>query len=238
MLDKYSPLQNRLLRLLSTKAQSKLFTQLKLEKMPSGKVLFETGQVVNHVYFPLDCIVSSLCTLRDGNSAEIYLTGNDGVVGLASIIDSERAICRSVVQSAGAAYQLEMSIIKQAFTQDAEVRTPLLLYALCIFKQMAQTAACIRHHTIDQQLCRWILLSIDLLPDNQLSMTHELIAHMLGVRRERVTEAAGRLHKQGLIEYSRGQIKILDRTGLEQLSCECYLSVKTTTDRLLPNSYA
>ena len=103
---------------------------------------------------------------------------------------------------------------------------------------MAQTAACIRHHTIDQQLCRWILLSIDLLPDNQLSMTHELIAHMLGVRRERVTEAAGRLHKQGLIEYSRGQIKILDRTGLEQLSCECYLSVKTTTDRLLPNSYA
>ena len=131
MLDKYSPLQNRLLRLLSTKAQSKLFTQLKLEKMPSGKVLFETGQVVNHVYFPLDCIVSSLCTLRDGNSAEIYLTGNDGIVGLASIIDSERAICRSVVQSAGVAYQLEMSIIKQAFTQDSEVRTPLLLYALC-----------------------------------------------------------------------------------------------------------
>jgi len=201
--------------------------------MPLGEVLYESGNVLRHVYFPTDSIVSLLYVLEDGASAEIAVVGNDGVIGIALFMGGETTPSRAVVQSAGHAYRLIGQRLKEEFHSNGELQFLLLRYTQSLITQMTQTAVCNRHHSVDQQLCRWLLLSLDRLSSNQLTMTQELIADMLGVRREGVTEAAGKLQKLGVIRYARGQITVLDRAQLEHLSCECYAVVKRETDRLL-----
>ena len=189
---------------------------------------------LRHIYFPTDSIVSLLYVLEDGSSAEICVVGNDGVIGVSLFMGGETTTSRAIVQSGGSAYRLTGRRLKQEFERQGETMHILLRYTQALITQMAQTAVCNRHHTVDQQLCRWLLLSLDRLPDNKLAMTQELIANMLGVRREGVTDAAGKLQKLGVITYTRGLITVLDRHRLEQLSCECYSVVKKETDRLLP----
>lgn len=229
-----SPDQNRLLAALPADACNRLFSHLELVDLPLGKVLYESGDAQRHVYFPVNCIVSLLYVLESGASAEISVVGNEGIVGVALFMGGSSSLNRAIVQSAGSAYRLSGQRLKDEFNIHADLLQLLLRYTQCLITQMAQTAVCNRHHNIDQQLCRWLLLSLDRLPDNQLNMTQELIANMLGVRREGVTEAAGKLHKLGVINYNRGHITVLDRPLLEQLSCECYAVVKKETDRLLP----
>lgn len=229
----HNPTQNNLLSLLSTDVQQRLFPHLELVAMPLGKVLYESGDTQRYAYFPVDCIISLLCVLKNGASAEIAVVGYDGMVGVALFLGGNSTTSSAVVQSAGWSYRLLAKRLKDEFNQHDELMLLLLRYNQALCTQVAQTAACNRHHSIDQQLCRWLLLSLDRLPDNQLVMTQELIANMLGVRREGVTEAACRLHKQGVINYSRGHITVTDRPKLEQLSCECYLTVKNETERLL-----
>jgi CRP-like cAMP-binding protein len=202
--------------------------------MPLGKVLYESGDVLRHVYFPIDSIVSLLYVLKDGESAEISVVGNEGLIGIALFMGGETTPSRAIVQSAGRAYRLAGQRLKEEFRRDGEMQHLLLRYTQALITQMAQTAVCNRHHTVDQQLCRWLLLSLDRLTSNKLTMTQELIANMLGVRREGVTEAAGKLQKLGVIAYRRGQITVLDRPRLEKLCCECYAVVKKESDRLLP----
>lgn len=202
--------------------------------MPLGKVLYESGDKLRHVYFPTDSIVSLLYVMESGASAEISVVGNEGIVGVSLFMGGESTPSRAIVQSGGTAYRLLGQRLKDEFNRHGELLVLMLRYTQSLITQMAQTAVCNRHHSIDQQLCRWLLLSLDRLPGNQLTMTQELIANMLGVRREGVTEAAGKLQKLGVIEYNRGRITVLDRAKLEQLSCECYGVVKTETDRLLP----
>jgi CRP-like cAMP-binding protein len=210
---------------------------LQLTSLPLGKVLHEPGQAQAYTYFPVDCIVSLLYVLNDGDSAEISVVGNDGVVGIVSFMGGESTRSRAMVQSAGRAYQMAGYHLKEIFRTDETMRSLLLRYTQALITQMAQTAVCNRHHSVDQQLCRWLLLSLDRLPSNQLIMTQELIANMLGVRREGVTEAAGKLEILGVIRYTRGKITVLDRPRLEQLCCECYAVVKRETDRLRPPAY-
>jgi CRP-like cAMP-binding protein len=200
--------------------------------MPLGKVLYEAGDVLRHVYFPVDCIVSLLYVMENGESAEISVVGNEGLVGIALFMGGETTPSRAIVQSAGYAYQLSAQKLKDEFHRNANLQVLLLRYTQALITQMSQTAVCNRHHSVDQQLCRWLLLSLDRLPSNQLVMTQELIANMLGVRREGVTDAAGKLQKLGVIQYQRGHITVLDRPKLEHLSCECYRVVKKETDRL------
>lgn len=233
-----SPLQNHLLAALPSAIQQRLFPQLELTSLPLGKVLYESGDTMRYVYFPTDAIVSLLYVMESGDSAEISVVGNDGLVGVSLFMGGESTSSRAVVQSAGSAYRLVGQRLKDEFYRHTELMLLLLRYTQSLITQMAQTAVCNRHHTIDQQLCRWLLLSLDRLPGNTLNMTQELIANMLGVRREGVTEAAGKLQKLGVIEYSRGHINILDRSRLEALSCECYAVVKRESDRLLPNHQA
>jgi CRP-like cAMP-binding protein len=202
--------------------------------MPLGKVLYEPGDLLRHVYFPLDCIVSLLYVTEDGSSAEIAVVGNEGIVGIALFMGGETTPSRAVVQSEGHALRLSSQRLKDEFHSSSELQHLLLRYTQALITQMAQTAVCNRHHSIEQQLCRWLLLSLDRLSGDTLAMTHELIANMLGVRREGVTEAAGKLQKFGVIHYSRGHITVLDRPKLEQLCCECYAVVKRESDRLLP----
>lgn len=230
-----SPKQNNILAALSAEVQERLFPQLELVQLQLGKVLYESGDALRHVYFPTDSIVSLLYVMEDGASAEISVVGNEGVVGVALFMGGESTPSRAVVQSAGHAYRLQGQKIKDEFNRHGEILQLLLRYTQSLITQMAQTAVCNRHHSIDQQLCRWLLLALDRLPGNKLDMTQELIANMLGVRREGVTDAAGKLQKLGVIEYSRGHITVLDRPLLEQLSCECYAVVKRETDRLLPH---
>jgi CRP-like cAMP-binding protein len=225
---------NHLLAGLTLEERNRLFPHLQLVAMPLGKVLYESGSLLRHVYFPLDCIVSLLYVMQNGASAEISVVGNEGLIGVALFMGGETTPSRAVVQSAGHAYRLEGQILKDEFHRNGGLQLILLRYTQALITQMAQTAVCNRHHSVDQQLCRWLLLSLDRLPDNKLTMTQELIANMLGVRREGVTEAAGKLLKLGVITYSRGQITVLNRARLEQLSCECYAVVKKETDRLLP----
>lgn len=201
--------------------------------MTLGMVLYESGDTMRHVYFPVDSIVSLLYVMENGASAEISVVGNEGIVGISLFMGGESTPSRAVVQSAGCAYRLSGQLMKDEFSLHGETLNLMLRYTQALITQMAQTAVCNRHHTIDQQLCRWLLLSLDRLKKNQLHMTQELIANMLGVRREGVTEAAGKLQLLGVIEYSRGHIKVLDRPRLETLSCECYSVVKKETDRLL-----
>lgn len=230
------PTTNHLLAALPAEVQERIIAQLELVEMPLGKVLHESGDTMRHVYFPIDCIVSLLYVMENGASAEISVIGNEGMVGIALFMGGESTPSRAIVQSAGYAYRLLGQRLKDEFNQHGMLQVLLLRYTQALMTQMAQTAVCNRHHSIDQQLCRWLLLSLDRLPNNQLVMTQELIADMLGVRREGVTEAAGKLQKVGAIEYVRGHITVLDRRMVEQLSCECYAVVKRETDRLSPHA--
>ncbi|MTW21113.1 Crp/Fnr family transcriptional regulator [Allochromatium palmeri] len=234
-----SPRQNQLLAALPDCEFERLSAALELVQLPLGMALYEPGMELDHVYFPTTSIVSLLYVMENGASAEIAVAGNEGIVGIAVFMGGGTVQNRAVVQSAGHAYRLKGRALKQEFARVGGRRhgtlQPLLLrYTMSLLAQMAQTAVCNRHHTVDQQLCRWLLLSLDRLPGNELHMTQELIANMLGVRREGVTEAAGKLQSAGLIHYSRGHITVLDRPGLESRVCECYEVVRKEYCRLLP----
>ena len=226
--------QKHILNALPQPERERLYPHLKLVALPLGDVLYESGDTLRHIYFPTDSIISLLYVLKDGASAEIAVVGNEGAVGVALFMGGETTTNRAIVQSAGSAYQLTGARLKEEFERHGEVLHILLRYTQALITQMSQTAVCNRHHSVDQQLCRWLLLSLDRLSSPKLTMTQELIANMLGVRREGVTEAAGKLQKLGVIAYRRGQITVLDRPRLEQLCCECYAVVKKETDRLLP----
>jgi len=234
MTEPHSPHQNHLLDALPRAEFERLFPHLEWVPMPLGTVLYESGVALRHAYFPTTCIVSLLYVMEDGASAEIAVVGNEGVVGVALFMGGGSMPNRAVVQSAGHAYRLRGPVIQQEFDRYGVLFRLLLRYTQALITQMAQTAVCNRHHSVDQQLCRWLLLSLDRLASDDLVMTQELIANMLGVRREGVTEAAGKLQHAGLIEYRRGHIKVLDRPGLEARVCECYQVVKAEFDRLLP----
>jgi CRP-like cAMP-binding protein len=229
-----SPKQNHLLDALSAAELRRVRRHLEPVDMPLGDVVYESGRHLDHVYFPTDCIVSLLYVLENGASAEIAVVGNEGVVGVSLFMGGETTPSRAVVQSAGSAYRLPGEVMKNEFTRGGTMQHLMLRYTQSLITQMAQTAVCNRHHSVDQQLCRWLLLSIDRLPSPEIEMTQELIANMLGVRREGVTEAAGKLQKVGVIRYHRGHIKVLDRPRLEGMSCECYGVVRRETARLLP----
>ena len=228
------PQHNHLLAALTAEAHNRLLPHLELITLPLGKVLYESGDTLRYVYFPTDSIVSLLYVMESGASAEISVVGNEGITGIALFMDGVSTTSRAIVQSEGHAYRLKSQYLKDEFNRHGELMELMLRYTQSLLTQMAQTAVCNRHHSIEQQLCRWLLLSLDRLPDNKLVMTQELIANMLGVRREGVTDAAGKLQKLGVIEYSRGHITVVDRPKLEELSCECYAVVKKETDRLLP----
>jgi CRP-like cAMP-binding protein len=213
---------------------ARLSPQLELVPMPLGETVCEPGRQMHFVFFPTTSIVSLLYVMEDGASAEIAVVGNEGLVGVSLFMGGETTTSRAVVQSAGHAYRLRGATLKEEFFRAGPMQRLLLRYTQSLLTQMAQTAVCNRHHSLDQQLCRWLLLSLDRLHSNELVMTQELIANMLGVRREGVTEAAGNLHKAGLINYHRGHITVLDRKGLEARVCECYAVVKQENDRLLP----
>jgi len=229
---------NRLLAALPPPDLRRWLPQMESVEMPLGHVLYESGRTLSHVYFPTTAIVSLLYVMENGASAEIAVVGHEGVVGISLFMGGESTPSRAVVQSAGQGLRLRAGVIKQEFEQAGPAMHLLLRYTQALITQMAQTAVCNRHHSLDQQLCRWLLLSLDRLPGNELVMTQELIANMLGVRREGVTEAALKLQKIGLIRYSRGRISVLDRPGLEQRTCECYAVVKKEYDRLLPDQVA
>ena len=229
-----SPKDNRLLAALPPADIEALLPFLEPVQMVLGQALYESGGAQGYVYFPTSSIVSLLYVLENGSSAEIAVTGCEGLVGIALFMGGETTPSRAVVQSAGAGYRLKASVLKEQFERGGALQLLLLRYTQALITQMTQTAVCNRHHSVDQQLCRWLLLSLDRLPANKLVMTQELIANMLGVRREGVTEAAGKLQADGLIEYSRGRITVLDREHLEARVCECYEVVKREYDRLLP----
>lgn len=226
---------NQLLAAMSSESLKQFSDHIQLVPMPLGTVLYESGEALRYVYFPTDCIVSLFYVMENGASAEISVVGNEGIVGTPVFMGGESTPSRAIVQSAGSAYRLSSARLKKAFDRDVSVRMLLLRYTQALLTQMAQTAVCNRHHSISQQLCRLLLSSLDRLPGNHITMTQELIANMLGVRREGVTEAAGKLQKQGVIKYQRGHITILNRAKLECLCCECYSIVKKETDRLLPS---
>jgi len=239
MPDPFHPRQNRLLAGLPEEEYVRLLPNLEQVPMPLGQVLYESGEQMRYVYFPVDAIVSMLYVMEDGASAEIAVVGNEGVVGVSLFMGGETTPSRAVVQSAGHAYRLKGQVLKDIFHRAGGRRAGvfhdlLLRYTQALLTQMSQTAVCNRHHSLDQQFCRWLLLSLDRLPTNELVMTQELIANMLGVRRESVTEAAGNVQRAGLIEYHRGRIIVRDRAGLEARVCECYAVVKREFDRLLP----
>ena len=234
MPDSHNPQENHLLAALSPAERERIYPHLRLVPMPLGKVLYESGDVLRHVYFPTNSIVSLLYVLTDGASAEISVVGNEGLIGIALFMGGETTPSRAIVQSAGHAYRLIGQRLKDEFHRNGSMQVLLLRYTQALLTQMAQTAVCNRHHSVDQQLCRWLLLSLDRLNSNKVTMTQELIANMLGVRREGVTEAAGKLQKLGAIKYSRGNITVLDRHQLEIGCCECYAVVRHETDRLLP----
>jgi CRP-like cAMP-binding protein len=230
--DSHDPPHNHLLDGLSLEERNRLFPHLQLIAMPLGKILCEPGDVLRHAYFPVDCIVALLYVMGNGASAEVSVVGNDGVIGVALFMGGETTSSRAIVQSAGYAYQLDSQRLKDEFHCNGGLQISLLRYTQALITQMSQTAVCNRHHSVDQQLCRWLLLSLDRLYSNQLVMTQELIANILGVRREGVTDATGKLQKLNVIAYAAGQITVLDRPRLEQLSCECYGVMKRETDRL------
>ena len=231
-------LPNHLLMALPADELERVSARLDSVQLHLGAVIYESGGELGHVYFPTTAIVSLLYLMENGASAEIAVVGNDGIVGIALFMGGESMPNRAVVQSAGHAYRLNGQLLKEEFRRGGALQRLLLRYTQALLTQMAQTAVCNRHHSVDQQLCRWLLLSLDRLPTSELAMTQELIANMLGVRREGVTEAAGKLQKAGLIQYRRGHITVLDRPALELQACECYQVVKKETDRLLPDEVA
>jgi len=234
----YSPKQNHLLASLPAADYARLLSELELVPMPLGWSVYESGGHQGYVYFPTNSIVSLLYVMENGSSAEMAVTGNEGVVGIALFMGGETTPSRAVVQSAGHAYRLKAAVLKREFEHGGALQHLLLRFTQALITQMSQTAVCNRHHSVVQQLCRWLLLSMDRLPGNELRMTQELIANMLGVRREGVTEAAGKLQEAGLINYSRGHITVLNRPKLEKQVCECYAVVKREVDRLLPDKIA
>jgi CRP-like cAMP-binding protein len=225
--------QNRLLAAFPSAEYARLAPALELVPMPLGQVLCESGGQLRHVYFPTTSIVSLLYVLEDGASAEIAVVGNEGILGISLFMGGETTPSRAVVRSAGHGYRLKAELLQREFGRAGPVLRLLLRYTQALITQMTQTAVCNRHHSVEQQLCRALLLSLDRLSGDSLTMTQELIANMLGVRREGVTEAAGNLQRAGLIRYSRGHIDVLDRPGLEKAVCECYRVVKVEFDRLL-----
>ena len=234
MATRPDPRQNHLLAALPVAEWARWSPALEPVDMPLGEVLYESGVAMTHVYFPTTSIVSLLYVMEDGASAEIAVVGNEGIVGVSLFMGGETTPSRSVVQSAGQGFRMRGQLLKEEFDRSGPVLHLLLRYTQALITQMAQTAVCNRHHSLDQQLCRWLLLSLDRLQEPQLVMTQELIANMLGVRREGVTEAAVSLQRAGLINYKRGHITVLDRPGLERRTCECYAVVKKEYDRLLP----
>lgn len=234
----HNPSQNALLNNLPVDEYQRLLPHLELVQMPLGKVLYESGDELHYAYFPTTCIVSKLYMMENGGSAEIAVIGNDGMIGIALFTGGKSMPNRAVVRSAGYAYRLRAQLLTQELERSGGRRSGglhsvLLRYSQALITQMAQMAVCNRHHSVNQQLCRWLLLTLDRLPSNELTITQELIASMLGVRREGVTEAAGKLQKDGLIVYSRGHIRVLDRPGLEERVCECYQVVHSESNRLL-----
>jgi len=236
MVSPIHPSRNHLLEALPPAESQRWLPVLETVDLPLGTVLYEPGGTLSHVYFPTTAIVSLLYVLENGASAEIAVVGNEGIVGVSLFMGGESTPSRAVVQSGGKGLRLRAALMKEEFNRAGSVLHLLLRYTQALITQMAQTAVCNRHHTLDQQLCRWLLLSLDRLDGNELIMTQELIANMLGVRREGVTEGALELQHAGLISYSRGHITVLDRPGLEKRSCECYAVVKKEYDRLLPDS--
>ena len=232
--SRHNPHQNHLLDALPAEDYQRLADHLELIPMKLGDVLYESGSALRYVYFPTTCIISLLYVMEDGASAEIAIVGNEGILGISLFMGGDTTPSRAIVQSAGHGYRLKADLLKAEFGRFGPTMHLLLRYTQALITQMSQTAVCNRHHTLDQQLCRWLLLSLDRLASDTLSMTQELIANMLGVRREGVTEAAGKLQAAGLIEYRRGAIQVLDRAGLELRCCECYAVVKKEYDRLLP----
>lgn len=233
MNDLHSPKQNRLLAALPTSEYERLAPHLALAPMPLGKILHESGSQFHYVYFPTTSIMSLLYEMENGATSETAVVGNEGMIGVTLFMGGETTTSKAVVQNAGFAYRMKKSLLKDEFDRSIPLRHVLLRYTQALLTQMAQTAVCNRHHSLDQQLCRRILLNLDRLPTNDLPMTQELMASMLGVRREGVTEAAGKLRSAGLINYYRGHITVLDRPKLEHRSCECYGVVKKEFDRLL-----
>jgi CRP-like cAMP-binding protein len=238
MPERHDPSENHILEALPAQVRERVFSHLELVELPLGTVLYESGATQKHIYFPTDCIISLLYVMQDGSSAEIAVVGNDGAIGISLFMGGETTPSRAVVQSAGAAYRLKASVLKAEFGCGGALHHLLLRYTQALITQMAQTAVCNRHHGVEQQFCRWLLLSLDRLPSNQLTMTQELIANMLGVRRVGVTEAAGKLQAAGVIDYRRGHITVLDRGRLEERVCECYAVVRNEYDRLLQNRVA
>ena len=236
MASQHSPLQNHILAALPPADYARLLPDLELVSLPLGWSIYESGGKLDCVHFPTNCIVSLLYVMENGSSAEIAVVGNEGVVGISLFMGGESTPSRAVVQSAGHGYRLKAAVLKTEFERGGPLQHLLLRFTQALITQMTQTAVCNRHHAVHQQLCRWLLLSLDRLTGNELVMTQELIANMLGVRREGVTEAAGKLQAEGLIHYSRGHITVLDRVQLEARVCECYAVVKKEYDRLLPES--
>jgi len=232
------PRQNRLLAALPEDEWARWLPHLEAVELPLGKVLYESGIALGHVYFPTTAIISLLYVMEDGASAEIAVVGHEGIVGISLFMGGESTPSRAVVQSAGHGFRLNAGLMLKEFNRAGPVLHLLLRYTQALITQMAQTAVCNRHHSLDQQMCRWLLLSLDRLESSDLAMTQELIANMLGVRREGVTEAAGRLQEDGLIRYRRGHITVLERSRLEARACECYEVVKKEYDRLLPPTLA
>lgn len=230
-----NPYNNHLLAALPFSETQSWLSQLELVDMPLGQVLYESGKVSPYVYFPTTAIVSLLYVTENGSSAEIAVVGFEGIVGVSSFMGGETSPSRAVVQSAGRGFRLRARVLKDVFNNSVHVRHLLLRYAQALITQVSQTAVCNRYHSVEKQLCRWLLMSLDRLPGNRLRMTQELISHMLGVRREGVTENAHKLQQAGLIRYARGHIEVLDRSGLEQRACECYAVVRNEYDRLLPD---
>jgi CRP-like cAMP-binding protein len=232
------PRVNQLLAALPDKEWLRWQSHLEHVSLPLGQVLYEPGATLSHVYFPTNSIVSLLYVMENGASAEIAVVGNEGIVGISLFMGGESTPSRAVVQSAGEGFRVRAQMMKDEFNRAGPVLHLFLRYTQALITQMAQTAVCNRHHSLDQQLCRWLLLSLDRLQNNELVMTQELIANMLGVRREGVTEGALKLQQDGLIRYARGRITVLDRSGLEQRTCECYAVVKKEYDRILPPKLA
>ena len=232
-LASHEPQRNLLLARLAPEERERIYPHLRLTSMPLGKVLYESGGTLDSVYFPTDCIASLLYTFSDGASAEIAVVGNEGFVGISLLMGGDTTPSRALVQGAGHAFRISGQLLKHEFRRNETLTFLALRYTQALITQMAQTAVCNRHHSLDQQLCRWLLLSLDRLEGNELEMTQELIANMLGVRREGVNTAAGKLQDLDVIRYRRGRIKVLDRQKLERLCCECYEVVKKEIDRLL-----
>ncbi len=230
------PHENALLAALSSADCERLSHDLELVPLALGQVLYESGETMSHAYFPLDCVVSLLYVMKNGESAEIAVVGNEGVIGLALFMGGESTMSRAIVQNAGYAYRLKAQVLKDEFQAGGALARLLLMFASALITQMVQTAACNRHHSIDQQLCRWMLLSLDRLPSERINMTGQLVGNMLGLDLKEVSLATGVLEKAGLIHYDNGEITVLNRAAVEERSCECYGVVKKESDRLLPRA--